>query len=118
MWLIFFEEHGDGFEQGTCARGGLFHDAAPDSFGTIDQDGGFGEIARSVFEERTEIAGDDAWFVFTALELVQEDVENLVERVGIERVTFALEVFAFAEQLAAKSEAVEMLLVGEFARGK
>ena len=111
-----FQEFGDGVEQCARARGGLLHDLAPHAFRAVNERRGFIEVTRRLAQERTEMAGDAPGLVLAALEFVEHDVEDGVERGGIHRVPAAVEVLAFAEQLAAKREAVEVLVAGEFAR--
>src|SRR5580704_3284895 len=77
-WLDFFEERGDGVEQGGGAGGGLFHDFAPDAFGAVNEFGGVGEIAGSLPENGAQISGDKAGFIFTALEFVKEEIQDLI----------------------------------------
>ena len=113
--LCFLEKDSDGIEERGCAGGGLLHDVAPDAFGTVHERDGFGEMARRGLQQRTQMAGDDARLVLAALELVEENAEDVIQGVGIESVAATLEVFAFAQELAAEGEAVEVLVVGEFA---
>ena len=113
--VVSFQEGREGIEERAGAGAGLLHGFAPDALGLRDDGGVLGEVTGEFAEKGAEIAGGAGGFVVAALEFVEEDAEGGLGRAGIEMVKAAGVVFAFAQELGAEGEAVEVLFVGEVA---
>jgi alkylation response protein AidB-like acyl-CoA dehydrogenase len=62
------------------------------------------------------VFGGALWLVVAALQFVEENTQDRVERARIESMPAARKVLGLAQELAAKREAIELLLIREQAR--
>lgn len=104
-------------QQHHAAGDRLLHHPQPDRLGPADYRCGLVQKVRRLAEQRAQVARRPPRLVVPALQLVQQDVEQLIGRNRFERVPAARVVLAFLEQQAAQSQPVKLLLARQLARG-
>ena len=110
------EESSHARQQRHTAFHGLFHDPQPYALGAADRRCGLVQKVRRLPEQRAQVGRRPPRLLVSALQLVEQDIQQMIRRIRFQRMPAPGIILAFLQQQAAQRQPVKLLLVRQLPR--